>query len=61
MMIETTVMRYGHGPSGIVGVTLNENALETWAKSLHISSVLEESLFGLKEGRSKHGVTHHQE
>ena len=27
MMIETTSMRYGHGPAGMKGITLNENDL----------------------------------
>ena len=51
-MIETTVVRYGHGPAGVKGITLNENALGRWARRLHISSVLEQSLVGLKESNS---------
>ena len=49
MMIETTFMCYGHDPSGMKGITLNESALDWWAKSLHISSIMEISLFNLKE------------
>ena len=30
----TTFMRYGHGPSGIVGITLKPSTLERWALSL---------------------------
>ena len=40
MMIETTFMRYGKGPNGIIGITLKPNTLKTWAPSLHICSVL---------------------
>ena len=40
MIIETTVMRYGHGPGGMVGLTLNQNSLDKWALSTHISSQL---------------------
>ena len=61
MMIETTVMRYGHGPAGMRGITLNENALNRWARSLHISSVLEQSLVGLKETSSTKDVLCHKE
>lgn len=35
MMIETTFMRYGKGPRGIIGVTLKPNTLKTWALSLY--------------------------
>ena len=38
MYSETTFMRYGHGPGGIVGITLNPHALKRWALSLHICS-----------------------
>ena len=48
MMIKTTIMRYGHNPADIIEITLNESALKRWAKSLHVSSVLEKSLLGLK-------------
>ena len=40
MFIETTFMRYGHGPGGIIGITLKESALKRWALSLHICSQL---------------------
>ena len=39
-MIETTFMRYGKGPNGIIGITLKPNTIETWTMSLHIWSVL---------------------
>ena len=38
MFIESTFMRYGHGPGGIIGITLKPNALNRWALSLHICS-----------------------
>ncbi len=40
MFIETTFMRYGHGPGGLVGITLNQSALKRWALSLHTCSRL---------------------
>ena len=35
MAIETTFMRYGHGKSGIIGLTLKPEAVKTWAFSMH--------------------------
>ena len=61
MMIETTVMRCCHGPAGVIGITLNESALEHWARSLHISSFFEQSPLGLKGNETNKNVTHHQE
>ena len=40
MFIETTFMRYGHGPSGIIGNTLNPQSVKRWAMSLHTCSQL---------------------
>ena len=59
-VIETTVMRCGHGPSGMVGITFNEKALDRWAKNLHISSLVEQSLLGLKDGTTNNDVTKHR-
>ena len=36
MMIETTFMRYGKCPRGLIGITLKPNAMKTWALSLPI-------------------------
>ena len=47
--IDTTLMRYGHGPGGIVGITLNEHALCRWALSLHICSRLTKDIADLNE------------
>ena len=61
MMIETTVMRYGHDPAGMIRIILNESALERWARSLHVSSFLEQNLPGLKGNGTNKSVTHHKE
>lgn len=62
MMIETTMMRYGHGPNGVIGITFNQKALERWALSMHISSQLQKDL---QELESKHNTkqanTHKEE
>ena len=38
MIIETTFMRYGKGPCGLIGVTLKPKAVQKWANSLHIGT-----------------------
>ena len=44
MMIETSVMRFGHGPHGMIGITLNKKTLEFLALSLHATTQLEQEL-----------------
>ena len=48
MFIEPTFMTYGHGRSGIVGITLKPETLKTWALSRHICSQLMEDLAELR-------------
>lgn len=47
MYIETTFMRYGHGPGGIIGITLKPETLKTWALGLHICSRLQQDVYSL--------------
>ena len=61
MMIETTVMRYGHGPTGVKGITLNEKALDVWALSLHITTQLEQDFLSLKDYFADTTVVAHKE
>ena len=61
MMTETTVIRYGHSPAGMIGIILNESALERWVRSLYVSCVLEQYLLGLKGNETNKNVTHHKE
>ena len=44
MFIETTFMRYGHGPRGIIGITLKPETLKILALGLHISRCLEQDI-----------------
>ena len=59
-MIETTFMRYGHAPGGIVGITLKPETLKVWALSLHACSTLESDLDDMRDGdtQSKVVATH---
>ena len=61
MMIETTVMRYGHGPEGVIGLTLNQKALERWALSLHITTQLQKDFMDLDDKANKNHATTHKE
>ena len=47
MFIETSFTRYGHGPDGIIGITLKPTTLKTWALGLHICSRLEQDIISL--------------
>ena len=49
MFIETTFMRYGHGPGSLIGITQNEKAVHIWAMSLHIGSRLIKDMADLKD------------
>lgn len=49
MFIETIFIRYGHGPGGLIGITLNQSAVQRWALSLHTSSRLIKDLAEMKE------------
>ena len=60
MSIETTCMRYGHGPMAVVGITLGEHALCRWALSLRICSRLAKDIADLKEATLVE-VDHHKE
>ena len=61
MFIETTFMRYGHGPGGLVGITLNAAAMKRWALSLHTCSQLVKDLTDLKDGGHKTQITRDKE
>lgn len=63
MGIETTYMRYGHGQSGIIGITLRPETLKIWAYSLHACNTVVSHLDLMrtqKQHRPK-SQTHHKE
>ena len=47
-------MRYGHGPAGIVGFTLNESTLAIWAHSHSTCVQLMNDLEAMKDGAEQH-------
>ena len=63
MFIESTFMQYGHGRTGIVGITLKPETLKTWALSRHICSRIMEGLAHMRgeSGDDKYQDTHKEE
>ncbi|MES9884531.1 MAG: hypothetical protein ABW185_27110 [Sedimenticola sp.] len=61
MFIESTVMRYGHGPGGLIGITLKPNAVKRWALSMHICSQLVQGISEMSDGVRSPDVTTHKE
>ena len=61
MYIETTFMRYGHGPNGIVGITLQPSALKRWALSMHACSRLVQDVADMDKGYTEKEVMIHKE
>ena len=63
MAIETTFMRYGHGQSGIIGITLRPETLKTWAYSLHACNTVVSNLDAMRtqEKSEPTSQTHHKE
>ena len=63
MAIETTFMRYGHGQSGIIRITLRPETLKTWAYSLHACNTVVSNLDAMRtqEKSEPTSQTHHKE
>ena len=61
LFIETTYMRYGHAPAGIVGSTLNESTLAIWALSHSTCAQLMNDRQVMKDGEEQNIVTSHKE
>ncbi len=54
-------MHYGHGPGGLIGITLNEKAVHRWAMSLHICNRLMKDMADLKDSSSVDITSHKEE
>ena len=61
MYIETTFMRYGHGPGGLVGIILFPSAVKRWALSLHICNRLINDVVQMRDAYTTSQVTTHKE
>lgn len=54
-------MRYGHGPEGIIGITLQPSTLKRWALGLHICTQLKTDVKNMVSGESDKTVVIHKE
>ena len=62
MFIETTFMRYGKGPGGLIGVTLKPKAVKKWNNSLHICIQVLKDLDEMRDrGFAKEKSVHKEE
>ena len=61
MYIESTFMRYGHGPGGVIGITLQPSTLNRWALSLRICSRLTQDVIFMSEDSSSDILSHKEE
>ena len=59
--IESTFMRYGHGPGGIIRITLQPSTLKEWTLELHIFTQLRNDVTSIVEGNVQTTVTTHKE
>ena len=57
MFIETTFMRYGKGPGGLIGLTLKEKSVKNWENSHHICTQI---LTDLNEMRCRDTLNEHR-
>ncbi len=61
MAIETTYMRYGHGCSGIIGLTLKPESLKTWSYSLHTCNSIVRDLDKMRDDEKPAQSNHKEE
>ena len=61
MYIETTFMRYGKGPKGIIGITLKPSAVKRWAFSMHVCCRVANEVATITERRKTVEVSSHKE
>ena len=59
--IESTLMWYGYGPGGIIGITLQPSTLKRWALGLHICTQLRNDVMSMAEGNVQTTVTTYKE
>ena len=62
MFIETTFMRYGKGPGGLIGLTLKPNVVKNWAYNLQTSTQILQNLEKMrKKSENKEKLVHKEE
>ena len=64
MEIETTYMKIGKGPAGLIAITTNARSVQIWANGHHLCSELLTELEGLRnngDGKNEGKRTHKEE
>ena len=61
MAIETTFMGYGHGHSGITGITLKPETVKAWEYSLHTCISIVRDLNEIRDKEPPSAQTHQKE
>ena len=61
MMIETTYMKYGKGPSGLIGITTNPRSVQIWSNSHHIVNETLRNLERFTQEERDDVITTHKE
>ena len=61
MMIETSYMKFGKGPTGIIGKTTKPRTINIWAKSQHTCSEVLQDLDSLRCKDEQNMTTHKEE
>ena len=61
MYIESTFMRYGHSPGGIIGITVKPSTLKRWALCLHFCSQIVKDVSEMKNESRTVSVTLNKE
>ena len=61
MYIETTFMRYGKGPKGIIGITLKPSTVKRWAFSMHVCCRVANDVATITQRQTKLELLSHKE
>ena len=61
MGVETTYMKHGKGPSGIIGITTNERAVRVWSNGHHLRGAVLNELESLRDTTKKVNAVHKEE
>ena len=61
MGIETTYMKHGKGPSGIIGTTTNERTVRVWSSGHHLLGAVLNELESLRDKSGKVNEVHKEE
>ena len=61
MFIESTYMRLGHGPAGVVGLATNYDQMTKWALSFALCGEVSQSIRALSTNQDQTNIFHKEE